>query len=54
MRGFPVGAPEVVAMTYRVKWVAVVKFDRRYGNVPLRWLAEHMRVTGFNWKVLRR
>lgn len=36
-----------------MKWIAVVKFDRRYGNVPLRWLAEHMPF-GFDWKVKRR
>jgi hypothetical protein len=36
-----------------MRWIAVVKFDRRYGNVPLRWLAEHMPF-GFDWKVKRR
>ena len=36
-----------------MRWVAVVKFDRRYGNVPLRWLTMFVPF-GFDWKVKRR
>jgi hypothetical protein len=36
-----------------MKWIAVVRFDRRYGNVPLRWLTENVPF-GLDWRVKRR
>ncbi len=37
-----------------MKWVAVVKFDRRYRNVPLWWFEKHASMFGIDWKVKRR